>query len=216
MKCLTIILASLMLYVGGVAHGAQIEENKKNLEQEKSIKDFKVNSYNILFDMPLSKRNRLQFAKIFLAEIKLLDNAIPFLSPSEERWVQKEESEASGMRLLNLFKSLEYNKARAKELTSALVNWLELIVQSELEELEEAKVWAHIASELTTSRGHEGVKVLVVKNLVSKDVATYVVQLNHDVFEKGYTETQIYIGATILSKIVVPLLGKIKLPVGNK
>jgi len=148
---------------------------------------------------PLDGHLRQQIAVELLERMKIIDDPIPTLSPSERRWleIEREASKNNVDRLVNMLRSKESSLEKAKHGSSQLVLGLRGIVGGANDTKEEVLLWTMVSYHFVDQMFWEALNDLVERKLVVSQ--SFVDELD---WADLYTSW----GGDILEKIVMPFL----------
>lgn len=159
--------------------------------------------------VPMSKNQRYDCAKNELATANKLLNALPRLSPAENKWLEGEINSGDALRKRRAFNSNEYAIRRITNDTKKFKKLLTLItVNYELGKEEEYYAWAELSHELLleTYLGYrDSLRRLLRSNIVQEN------DIDIKVSGQGYDEVS-NICETNMRWSAIQILGKILIP----
>ena len=117
---------------------------------------------------PANKQERLNFAKALHKRIFQVYDAIPHLSPSQEKWLKNEISAKNQLRALKAFQSDEMYLQDIKERLEYILNSLRMIINGKYkEQRHEILAWLDVAYGMMHVGLFSGIAELVNRNLVN-------------------------------------------------
>ena len=155
-------------------------------------------------DQPLNSELRREVAADLLARIRGINDAIPSLSPSEKKWLEREraaidpESPSYTGRITNFYASNEATKERAKNAISLMDNSLTAITYQKAKDVkQEVLLWAIVSHYLRKVQIYEDLNRLIKRKVITTD--EYSPDSVDDLLYQGW-------GEEIQKSIVIPFL----------
>lgn len=144
------------------------------------------------------REGRRALARDFEATFAALDQQVPTLSPSQEKWLQTERDQARASRSLAAMDSIEYQISVVKPRTRVIIATLERIYAGKTaDKNEEVALWAQLCVWLSDHQYWQAVRALGDKRVVREKI-----EGDDSLYFENFTNT----AHAVLEKIVIPHL----------